>query len=274
MRADMCQVVTERPRRGSSNRYGYVRRRENRACDLDDLPKTQGMRRPFNSWTERKDFTDVLGPWNGYLRKQVGRKWDDVFSEICESLSSYVARHIVKEHLNVELNVEKINGIVYSSPETYRWYNGERARVAGLYVDPETGILCDGDGENVTYFVDPRPKPVDYKELVADIRKSAVRVKGIWYRAKFLPVPGARRVYRPGHSWRISASKRPSYMTESYEYPEVFCVAQNRNVSASHNDTAIRDGDRNPYYVAEKWQMNSKELRRHGLVNVAPLFKE
>ena len=48
-----------------------------------------------------KDFSDVLGPVFGYLRKHCGRPWDAVFSELAQVLGSgsYPIRHVLHDHI-------------------------------------------------------------------------------------------------------------------------------------------------------------------------------
>lgn len=57
-----------------------------------------------------KDFADKLGPMNRWLGKQVGRPWDDVFSEIIKKFDSRTTagRHIVYGHLlpSVQTNLD------------------------------------------------------------------------------------------------------------------------------------------------------------------------
>jgi hypothetical protein len=51
-----------------------------------------------------KEFSDVLGPLRRYLRKQAGRPWDKVWSEIATTLDSrsLTGQHIF-DHIRREL---------------------------------------------------------------------------------------------------------------------------------------------------------------------------
>lgn len=91
MRKDMSKLITERPRRGGKyNRKG-------RAVDDREMPKVQGIRRPY---TDRKEFSDNLQPLKRFLHSAVGRTWAAVHSEISAhiKLTSTVQRHVL-EHL-------------------------------------------------------------------------------------------------------------------------------------------------------------------------------
>ena len=50
---------------------------------------------------DTKEFSDVLGPIEGYLRKQCGRPWDRVYSEISKVLGSgsFPIRHVLYQHI-------------------------------------------------------------------------------------------------------------------------------------------------------------------------------
>jgi hypothetical protein len=91
---------------------------------------------------DHKSFSDVLGPLRAYLRKQVGRPWDKVWSEICATLDrrSLTGLHIFD---HIEQEVEKhtrfgVDGKIYG----HRHWSGWDWPVNGLYAHPRTGLLC------------------------------------------------------------------------------------------------------------------------------------
>src|ERR1700759_5193114 len=93
MRPDMHKVIVERPRSNSWPNKG------NRRANLPDelLPKFEGIRRPHQN---RKGQRDLFGPLRRWVRSQVGRPWNDVYSEACAVIDpgDYVRVH-VKTHL-------------------------------------------------------------------------------------------------------------------------------------------------------------------------------
>lgn len=108
MRDDMFKVIVERPRRG----VGYYRTLPNdyraaKRFKLDDdfevddefCGKTQPMRARQIGW-DGKSLNENLNPLRRFLSKQVGRPWNDVYSEICTQLDtgSTVKQH-VRQHL-------------------------------------------------------------------------------------------------------------------------------------------------------------------------------
>jgi hypothetical protein len=138
----MAKVVTERPRSGHGNPSRKWGRRLNpNEFDLDDHGTARAPIARQRQYTNWKTFSDLLGPLRRYLRKQVGRPWDKVWSEITQSLDSrsLTGQHIF-DHIRWEVEQEAWiaeNGRVYRSR---RWR--ANAPVEGLYVHPRTRLLC------------------------------------------------------------------------------------------------------------------------------------
>src|SRR6266545_4071579 len=142
MRNDMAKVVTEAPRRGHGNPSKKWGRRLNKnEFDLDDHGASRAPVAPRRQYGwNPKEFSDVLGPLRGYLRKQVGRPWDRVWSEITQTLDSrsLTGRHIF-DHIRWEVEQEAWSGDDGRLYHKRRW--GSIELVDGLYVHPVTGLL-------------------------------------------------------------------------------------------------------------------------------------
>jgi hypothetical protein len=135
MRDDMDEVAIERPRVSSSERY-HVRRRVRKHGDFDSLPSKEGMKRPYMN---RKVLSDFLAPLERWLRKQVGRPWNKIYSEISRQFdtSSVVQKHI-RDHVLWMVNLHvivKSRWEVYAVPERWPLHPNE------LYVNAK-GFLC------------------------------------------------------------------------------------------------------------------------------------
>jgi hypothetical protein len=65
----------------------------------------------------RKGLTDLLGPLRRWLQSQVGRAWNDVYSEIARTMGrcgSWGVRHILSTHLDVAVHTYRgIDGNVW-----------------------------------------------------------------------------------------------------------------------------------------------------------------
>src|SRR5260370_26467608 len=142
MRKDMAKVVTEAPRRGHGNPSSkWGRRLTKDEYDLDDHGATRAPISPRRQYGwKAKEFSDVLGPLRRYLRRQVGRPWDKVWSDISKTLDSrsLTGQHIF-DHIRWEVDQDAWIGDDGRLYHKRRW--GLIAPVNGLYVHPATGIL-------------------------------------------------------------------------------------------------------------------------------------
>jgi hypothetical protein len=93
MREDMDKVIVERPRHGGDVKYP-----RGSAFWQRTAPELWPRREPIK-WRRNRDpksLNENLAPLRRYLRSNVGRPWDKVFSEISQriSLNSAVQLHI------------------------------------------------------------------------------------------------------------------------------------------------------------------------------------
>lgn len=145
MRDDLNKLLCERERPGSANRYREYRRKkdfiEDRSGEGADLPTREGMKKRYG-WNA-KPFGENLNPLWGMVRKNVGRPWDKVYSELCSvfNMRSVINQHIL-DHLKyfVEQNCYEEDEIVYVRSN----YGPDRPikdSSTEYYVHPRTGIL-------------------------------------------------------------------------------------------------------------------------------------
>lgn len=142
MRPDMHKVIVERPRRGS--RGPFRRPPGEKHGRVEDLPAAEGVRRPHQLSGQSRELNEHLAPLQRYLRKQVGRPWDNVYSEISRHLAptSAVKQH-VRDHIwdYVERHVTLgPDGAVYMKPG--RFNRPEAPLAPGtLFIHPVHGLL-------------------------------------------------------------------------------------------------------------------------------------
>lgn len=161
MRPDMSKVIVERPRPGSRSRTeGSFRQALKGAANdailgkdlegLNDLGRFLGMTRLHK---DRRSFNEYLQPLRRYILAQIGRRWDDVYSEICEHLNrkSTVHDHIFTHLFSyVERNTYLgDDGLVYVNAEYGYRYRGDGGGpipaddyYCDTYVHPISGIIC------------------------------------------------------------------------------------------------------------------------------------
>jgi hypothetical protein len=265
MRADMKKVLTERERSGSHRCYGEVRAAETRH-DYDDLPTHQGMRRPYRAWGTYKEFSDLLGPLRSFMRSCVGRRYDDVWSEICANVrADSMAGDHLREHAKRECdtNTTVIDGRVVSRSElAYFRSRSSGYEPWGLYVDPRDSLI---------YY----NKPPSYR------RKPLIIVDGLAYTAGkdgllhprkghyggryLLKVIGDQRAMHINGVWYwiIAAEVPPPVSVPYLKEGKV----RRRTVYHPRYDFVRGENVQEGRYYAEKRQMCSRDLRRHGLRN-------
>jgi len=237
MRKDLDKVTTESPRRGHSNPSLKTSLRIHRASlefdedgfDIDrfELPKVLPISRHRQYGWNCKEFSDLLGPLRKCLRKQVGRPWNDVYSELCESLDQRSLSGIhIWGHVKSEVELYPVirrDGVICRGYR-FHWHGDPLTPLQGLYVHPRTGILCYIEERTKRYR---RPENPDIKKI--DEFHNYELIKGIWYFVTYHNVP-------------------------KYKY-----------VMIEGEQVKKEDGFTRMYWM--KKQLNSKELRRNKLVN-------
>ncbi len=172
MRHDMHAVLMVSPSRKKCAPKGVA------VCEVEEAPIRQKMR--HNKGGKRKNY-GRYNPLRAYLAKQVGRRWDDVFSEICanndyRSQSQFDLRQKVG-HM-VETNVILIDGEPYDSTGVYSiWYNN-------FWVHPETGVLMASSEKKRRGCHGWR---TEYKQVPIDATHKYVEIAGVWYIVTFAP---------------------------------------------------------------------------------------
>jgi hypothetical protein len=188
----MNKVVVERPRWGSRQRnekFG-VKLRYVADHDYDEQPKKA---RGFESYGEGgcgKYFTDVLGPLYRFLRTNVGRPWDKVYSELCAGLDKRKATGL---HIFQHLESMVQRNCYLDDNRNVRCIHYRDHEVHGFYVHPRTGLLREA----------PRPSKRQHKRLLFESRPVArfmldgnmayQKHEEIWYRVKLQRIFVSRR---------------------------------------------------------------------------------
>ncbi len=240
MREDMFKVIVERPRSGRSR----ATKSKLRYLDQDDgRPRITGHRLVNEHTGATKHLNENLAPLRRYLFKQRGRKWDDVFSEICARLDtgSTVKMH-VREHLDDfvirNIRVDK-DGMYWG---TGRWGSPKSPQnwYADLYVCPIDGCLKESEKlrqklgihkrrYSFRWYCDNQIKTNQLLKL--SDTKYLVQIRKIWF--------------------EINTDKKPENTNQA-----LFDILK----KAPHIG----------YYgwkIISKKQLSSKELKKHGLKN-------
>lgn len=144
MRSDMDKVLVLKGRLGGDKKYHHRNRSKIKQLlheeKYEAIPLRESIK-PKIDWDDLKTLNENLNPLERFLEKNIGRKWDDVYSEICANINpnSAVQYHIL-QHLDdmVEKHaIRATNGTLF----TIGWWRNLEMRTGEIYVCPETGIL-------------------------------------------------------------------------------------------------------------------------------------
>lgn len=161
MRKDMNEVIIEVGRHsgyGSKGKEKYLNRE--RARDFEDHP----IREKMTLWGNDKSQGDKLNPLRRYLRKNIGRNWDGVYSDICsvndkrKMISFHLLDHL-KDYVRFPGNAKK----------EYPW------------IGPTFFVDTDGtlqETKRIVYKVKEDP----IKQIALEDGSRYVLEDGIWYR--------------------------------------------------------------------------------------------
>lgn len=277
MRRDMAKVIVERPRilEGSP--------RKGRGLD-EDLPSKIGMRRHQRLRGGFKMLNENLSPLRRFLHKQVGRRWDDVYSEIAENLR---ADNTVQQHVR-----DHIRDFVDIIPGPEQWYttilpDGTKERRLrpswrDLYVDPRDGILKRNKAREgrAAWRRHKEKKLID--TVVLDGMHELKLIGGIWFEVTYAPLPDP--VYREFDELRYLRRHLWAHTPPTVAYPVkvrrlisrpvfdvVLGVKINLGPPIDDNGMVAVFRRQHPRYARDKRQASKKLLRRHGLRNTATM---
>lgn len=196
MRDDMFKVIVERPRRG----WRSAPRMRGRLAGEDDLPTKIGMKRHIAVTRQKtKWLNENLQPLKRYLGRQIGRKWDDVYSEISATLDpGHTVKRHVRQHLDdfvARITIGRHGEWMSVSDrgrflQTLPWFQP-------YFVDPEDGRLKDSAAHWKALGIDPRawrrrPAPeTDPNVRVLDAMRELRCVDGVWYEIGYRIDPAA-----------------------------------------------------------------------------------
>lgn len=184
----MKKVIISRPRVGGINHCG---RRKINAHQIDEFGdfddgyprKISAKKDTIYLHGDEKSQTDLMGPLRRYLRKQLGRPWNDVWSEICENNKDYMG-----EHLKMHIGWEVVTDCRFNEDGELVSNNGYTFYRQRFYVDPNTGFLCISKGSSFK-----RQKP-ELRIVEMDGMEYYCH-EDIWYRVKTIPYKKPDRLW-------------------------------------------------------------------------------
>lgn len=245
MRKDFSKVVTERPR--SNGRWGkdYQGIPGKRLKEIQIDEDLHFKREPMSMSRGTKQFTDVLGPLRRYLKKQVGRSWNKIYSDFCRNFNrnSNTQNHLIRHALDyVAFNVQYIKEGKDKVPYTSEGYRISSFKNEYFYVCPETGIL------KIAPKIKSKPKTVrnDFKEIDGKYYKEK---DNIWYEIVLGKIKRSNTWYGVPIICKDVLYKKNADEINDYRY------------TRKHGFPYVMPN----VYCVKKRQLNKKEIRKLGL---------
>ena len=271
MREDLNKQLCERQRLGHDKHYGEWRHsREHNAkfeYDADDEPFTgvgsahrESMKHRYGYDT--KQFNENLRPLYGFIRKSVGRKWDDVYSEIC---GVFDKRSVINQHILIHLYQYVETKNIYVGADGKLWVQGTeswrrpredqplRATHIEYYVDPRDGVLKHNKHYHThrqewrKHVEEVKQRQLEVKRVI-DKTTELHKLNGCWFEVKFENYDGERETER------VRLSEKTVWYREKTVFPLCYDVVKKASVAEAH-------------VAVSKRQLSSRELRRYGLTN-------
>lgn len=186
MRNDIAQLLCERPRFNRGETYRVHRRRANQ--NPEEASTKEGMSRLYR---ERKEFSEYFPPLLGVLKKNAGRPWDTVFSELN---ATFHGSGTVIDHARMHL----LRDFVIQHPQ---WnsdgepcYSAHSFRASFRDELIPLDDVCYVDREGILRFAPPAPPrkwrgyaPL-FDRVPIDGESSYYKLDGIWFRVWTKPV--------------------------------------------------------------------------------------
>lgn len=186
MRNDMFKVIVERPRSGRS----WATKSKLRYLQGEAPKRITGHRLVAEHTGATKNLNENLAPLKRYLSKQVGRRWDHVFSDICKTLDT---GSTVKMHVREHIGDFIIRQVHIDKAGTY-WGQGHWGQPVPLDRWSQALYVCPDDGRvkrvealrkrlGVEGFSYGRQDTKMSEDIIRRLsgRDYLVFLKGIWY---------------------------------------------------------------------------------------------
>ena len=198
MRDDMKKVLVTTPRIGSTMKnqeVGSLRR--DKITEDYDGPSRTSMKPSHRRYIDRKQLNEYLNPLVRYLRKNCGRPWNKVYSEIRKKnpLGNAVTEHIYQHLFQfVEVNPSFKNKLPYESNGRYRIY---KDGWPGFYVN-QAGILTQPKDRRPQYKIEKNPTIIELGEDTFLIQRKADKV---WFMIKYTEPVKETHTYKNGNTY-------------------------------------------------------------------------
>lgn len=259
MRDDIAKKMLEPPRYGGGGKHQFKKHERRAGKDprrWDNLPKKGSMKRPNISGWNGKYFNATTAPLDGFLRKNVGRPWDKVYSEIRSALRptnatrKHVLSYLVPNMVELKPFFEEGSNIPYDP--ICRGRKWGRTEVSGFYVDRHGLLKNNWDKAKKRQARARKNYRRDDRKRINDLEEYR-KIKGAWFHVWYKNIRRGESGYDVilrkeiviGHwgNWELERS----------------------NGKATHNGDPLHFYESRLRVCIQKKQISRKEIRREGL---------
>ena len=251
MRKDMHKVIVERPRR-----KGESGKKNPRYNNIENLPLHEGMTRPHRMHWSGKELNENLAPLYRFIHSRVGKRWDDVYSEICANIK---VTSTVQDHIRIHLAQMVSTKIVIDENDEPWEKDGTPVKITDnrwikYWVDPRDGILKYNKSETCGQYNrrirEGRDVEASTKTRTLDDGTELRKKDGIWYQVTLnrVPLPTVSTITKADGS-----TYQQVYSGLAWD------VILEKNIECRYGQPR--------YYCATKRQISKKELKKYGLSN-------
>jgi hypothetical protein len=255
MREDMYKVIVERPRRGKEGDAAAARLRNS-----IDGPMRLGMRAGYGY----RHLNENLAPLRRYLRGQIGRPWNKVFSEICTGIDR---RNTVQQHIHqhigdfIAINVERREGRLVNLADRWRYSNTGVSQE--LYVDPGSGLIRLNKhyrSWRQSAAAHRKRESADdaARRRVVDERTLLLLLEGIWFRVEVGELPKERSIEN------VTDGKAHRHVIAECRYDVVLRKTVSRAVEADGRRRKQLYGSTDLYALSKR-QISTREIKAYDL---------
>lgn len=237
MRKDFNKLLCERERYGSDQSFRQVRQNK-KFNNFEEGPTRESMKKRHKVTMKEKSFGENLRPLYRFIEKNVGRKWDAVYSELC---STFDMRSVINQHILVHLWFWVDAGNKTAS----RWSMGSEFLVndSGILVrNPEWVSWRTKAKESAKKRAEEEFK---IRRIIDENTELRRRKDGVWFVCTMAKTPKTRT-----YSCLVRG-REEIRTTESTAY----CAWEGDTVGYYNHKT----------YVVSKRTANKKELKKHGI---------
>jgi hypothetical protein len=257
MREDMYKVIVERPRRWKGG-YSAAARLRNDYSGSTRLRTRAGY--------GYRSLNENLSPLRRYLRAQVGRPWDKVFSEICANIDR---RNTVQQHIHqhirdfIAIDVGFRDGQRVDLANRWRFLPSSSRIYQELYVDPHSGLVRLNKDYHSWRQGGAKRRRREQAEITArrralDERTLLLLLDDVWFRVELDVLPDNQHIEKV-----IDGKTRRCVVAETR-----YDVVLRRNISRTMSDD-LRQCKRlygsDDLYAVSKRQVSTREIKAHRL---------